>query len=799
MNRIIKIVHLEDDGNDAILVKKAIESEISSCVIKRVTNKDEFVKAIDNNQCDLIISDFALPTFDGIEALKIARKLAPNVPYIYVSGHIGEDRAIEALKNGATDYVLKDKPSKLVPAIIRALKEVKEKEERRILEKAVRASERFAKSTLDAMTVPVAVLDDKGVILVINKAWKKNLYNEASVPQGLKEGENYIEKCLEGAVAESDASKFARGLLSVFNESAKTYSQDYSFYSAGEKKWFRSIVEKFEEAGPVRLVILHIDITETKLATEKLKDSEKRYRLLAENSSDMISSHDADWKFLYVSPACRQLLGYNPGELIGTKIFEIIDQDDWEEISQIGNTVFEEGKAHSVISRTRKKDGSYVWIEMTAKRILNDATGDVESIVAISRDISDRKNYEFELKTAKEKAEELNKLKTSFLANMSHELRTPLIGIMGYAEILKSQPINSEYREMAETIFNSGYRLLETLNLILDLSRIESNKTYLKYKLIDCVAKIKLIVKLFSKVAEKKNLYLEFDSEIDFLEIETDERMFTAIIENLINNALKFTDEGGVTVNISVIEKDENPWVKIKVTDTGIGIPEESQAIIFEEFRQVSEGYGRGFEGTGLGLTISRKFVEKLNGTITLESHPETGTTFIVSLPVNKVIEENIVQREMESVRENLKPNKSDENENGIEVSLPSVLLVEDDTTTSSVTDMILNKIYDLDITNNGLKAIQMAKTKKYSAILMDINLGYGINGLETTKQIKALPGYDNVSIIAFTAFAMENDKSEFLAAGCTHYISKPFAKKELLEVVKAATDSSIHLEIKSY
>ena len=788
LKRIIRIVHLEDDENDAYLVKEAINSEITNCTIHRVATKEEFIDAISNEQCDLIISDFALPTFDGIEALKIAQKLVPRVPYIYVSGHIGEDRAIEALKNGATDYVLKDKQSKLVPAILRALKEVEENEKRKLLEEAVKESERFAKSTLDAMTVPVAVLDGDGFLLVTNKAWKMNQYPDASVPQGLNEGENYIQECFKDSANNSTASEFATGIQSVFQNLEKIYIQEYSFVSSGEKKWFRSIVDKFKEAGPLRVIILHIDITESKSANERLKVSEKRYRLLAENSSDMISTHDKNWKFQYVSPASFQLFGYQPDELLYNAITEFIHPEDKCKILEISSSILEEGNVHSITFRTRKKDGTYIWTEMTAKRILNDFTGEAESIIAVSRDISERKNYELELKTAKEKAEEMNRLKSNFLANMSHELRTPLIGILGFADLLKCELVASESIEMAETIFKSGNRLLETLNLILDLASIEANKMKMKFKIFDCVAKVKEIVKLFTKAANTKNLYLKVESDIDALEINLDERMFTAIFESLINNAIKFTDEGGVTITISTYNREGIPSVKIKVIDSGIGIPEESKSLIFDEFRQVSEGYGRGFEGTGLGLTITKNFIKKLNGEIELESELSKGTTFSVSFYINQNNQTGASEQSDGIGNENNEQVNSTEDLVKTQRRLPSILLVEDDETTRSVTGIFLKNYFIIETASDALSAIKMAKEKKYSAILMDINLGIGMNGVEAAREIKKLPGYKDISIIAFTAFAMEKDKEEFLNACCSHYLSKPFTKQELLDVVRAAT-----------
>ena len=216
---------------------------------------------------------------------------------------------------------------------------------------------------------------------------------------------------------------------------------------------------------------------------------------------------------------------------------------------------------------------------------------------------------------------------------MSHELRTPLIGILGFSQILSSELTSEEHKDMADTIYNSGNRLLSTLNLILDLSRIEADKLEIMNVLFDGIECVKEILKLLKNAADKKGLLLNLDSTRDTFKLRTDRRLFTAIIESVVDNAIKFTKKGCVIVQVEEEIKNANSLIVIKVIDTGIGIAKESQEIIFDEFRQVSEGYGRNFEGIGLGLTITKRFVDKLNGSISVESEIGKGTTLIIKLP----------------------------------------------------------------------------------------------------------------------------------------------------------------------
>lgn len=254
----------------------------------------------------------------------------------------------------------------------------------------------------------------------------------------------------------------------------------------------------------------------------------------------------------------------------------------------------------------------------------------------IFRDITLQKKAEAEIIIAKEKAEEMSQIKSNFLANMSHELRTPMVAILGFSEILLTYHKDPEIAEMIKSIHLGGKRLMHTINSILDLSRLESSNTQLSKTLTDIILIIEDEVKLYKSIAANKNLYINIESDKNEFRIATDEKIVQSIIENLLNNAIKFTNKGGITIKVKreYYHKNINECVVISITDTGIGIPNESQHIIFDEFRQVSEGLGRRFEGTGLGLTITKKLVELIGGEISVESKPGKGSTFTVKIPV---------------------------------------------------------------------------------------------------------------------------------------------------------------------
>ena len=385
-----------------------------------------------------------------------------------------------------------------------------------------------------------------------------------------------------------------------------------------------------------------------------------------------------------------------------------------------------------------------------------------------------------ELVKAKEKAEEMNQLKTRFLANMSHELRTPMVGILGYTEILKNEVTNPELKEMSEEIYVSANRLLETLNLILDLSKIEANKSEIHPVEINVTDVTLNQVKCFQELAKKKNIFINIIPKEEQLYAMLDERIFRQIINNLVSNAIKFTLKGGVTIEINKEVINENENVVIRVKDTGIGIPKESHQIIFEEFRQASEGLNRIFEGSGLGLSITKRFVELMDGKISVESEHGKGSTFIVSFPSCKhrnsfKIKEPAKNNNLSNVK--TKPETTDKD-------LPLVLLVEDDISNAGVIEYLLQDVCKVDFVKSGEEALEITTQKQYAAIIMDIALGAGIDGIETTKRIRKMKGYRDLPIIAVTALAMKGQRESFLAEGCSHYISKPFNNKTLLDLM---------------
>ncbi len=382
----------------------------------------------------------------------------------------------------------------------------------------------------------------------------------------------------------------------------------------------------------------------------------------------------------------------------------------------------------------------------------------------------DRKEYETELSTAKIKAEESEMLKTNFLANMSHELRTPLNGILGFANILRSELNSPDHIDIIDTIELSGNRLLETLNLILDLSTLESNQLTIKYHPFSITNIVQECAEIYTLRAAIKGLTFQTHIARHY-NLLSDEKILKTVIKKLLDNALKYTKSGIIKLDVSHETTDTINYLLIKVSDTGIGIKPEYHATIFEPFRQVSEGYTREYEGSGLGLSLAKKYINLLKGDIKLKSEPERGSEFTIKIP-------GVIHDDLNDSNEDMTYKLSPE------ISKLNILVVEDDFTNRKYLEMILKKRYDVSVADNGALAFQLAKNSKFDIILMDINLGREMNGVETTELIRALDGYKDIPIAAVTANAMSGQRERFLNSGFTHYISKPFKKDDLLNLI---------------
>lgn len=505
------------------------------------------------------------------------------------------------------------------------------------------------------------------------------------------------------------------------------------------------------------------------------KNAEERLRTLSravEQSPAIIVITDTNGDIEFVNPKFTEVTGYTLNEVLGRNP-RILKSGNTsrDEYKTLWKTI-SDGKEWRGEFLNKKKNGELYWESAYISPILNES-GKIINYIALKEDINERKKLIADLIEAKEKAEEMNRIKAYFFANMSHELRTPFVGIVGFSELLAESLSNPDEKEMAEQILKSSKRLTDTLNKILNVTRLEFDKIELRIREVNIIDLVNQLVTLFSKSAQNKNLELRTSFGKDKIVIKTDGRLLEEILSNLINNAIKYTHSGYIEVNADLKIENNTDVILIQVKDTGVGIPKNKQEIIWQEFRQVSEGMNRSFEGTGLGLTIIKKYVETLKGTISLDSEIGKGSTFIIIIPVQKIEEVKAQSSDANPGKQNLIKEFPKNNK-------PKILYVEDDVIALSYVDKVLRVFYQVDTAYNANTALDLVNKNNYEAMLLDINLGKGIDGVELMQLIRKNEKYKKVPIVAVTAYAAESDRLEFLAKGFSHYLSKPFTSVDL-------------------
>ncbi len=514
------------------------------------------------------------------------------------------------------------------------------------------------------------------------------------------------------------------------------------------------------------------DITEEKAKTEELR---KLSRAVEQNTTSVIITN-ADGEIEYANPKFLETTGYRLNEVIGQtpRLFNSGVQSR-EFYKNLWQTILA-GNEWRGEFQNKKRNGEIYW-DFTSISPIKNKNGKITHFVAIKEDITERKKFDDEMLIVKDEAEHAYKVKTSLLANMSHELRTPLNGIIGFSQLLKDYVGDQDAQMMLDKIIKSGQRLSSTFTEILSLSELEMGDVEIKNTQVDLALFCQEMKLLFIDRAEAKNLSLDVDMQTDSLNTFSDEGWLSRITTHLIDNAIKFTNQGGIIIQLqNSIIKNDIEYAVVNIIDTGIGIKEEEQKSLFKEFRQVSEGTRRNFEGLGLGLSLAKRMAMNLSCLITFESEFGKGSTFsiwiplLTEIPMEKMLPEPVILNELSETKSNAKELQ--------------ILLVEDNPLNIEVVEKFLSKTGVVTPVRNGEAAVKAAKGSTFDLLLVDISLGHGMDGIEVLKQIRLLENYSNVPALALTGYVSETNKRRFHAAGFNGFLGKPFEKKDLLSYI---------------
>lgn len=549
-----------------------------------------------------------------------------------------------------------------------------------------------------------------------------------------------------------------------------------------------------EDVGSIKQLMHELQVHQTELemqneelqkAQEELRKSEQRYAELFDSAPISYFTLSDSGEILDLNLTAAEKFGMDKDYLVNKSLYEFIDKPSRDRLYLHLVEVFKtDTHQQCELPITIQPSDPYVpkpshektitfWALLESK-VFQESGGKKLCRTVIS-DITDRKNMESELNEAKEKAEENDSLKSAFLANMSHEIRTPMNGILGFAELLKKPELSeSEKSQYIEVINKSGHRLINTLNDIVEISKIEAGVSIVDKQEVNINRKIEDLVQFFQPEANNKEITLTLDALLpeNHSTIFTDESKIESILTNLIKNALKYTDKGEIHIGCSL----KGGTVRFYVEDTGIGIPQKRQDAIFNRFEQADIGDKRAFEGSGLGLALTKSYVSMLNGSIGLESVEGKGSTFLVNLPFEQPLSENSKESKSGAVKDG--PCLEDHH--------LKILVAEDDEASFLVLAIILKKIpCEVIHAYTGKQALDLAyKNPDLDVILMDIKMPE-MDGYEATRQIREFNS--KVNIIAQTAYALKGDQAKSLNAGINDYITKPVQEKALMEALKAA------------
>ncbi len=519
-----------------------------------------------------------------------------------------------------------------------------------------------------------------------------------------------------------------------------------------------------------------IDITQKKQTELAIQESEEKFRNIFESFQDIYFRCSRKGKIEMISPSVKELIGYSQEDLLGKNIKNFYK--DEKGLVSVIRQLLENTSARNVETNIIAKDGKSIPCICNI-RLFNQGTKNAY-IEGVARDITVMKQANQNLKTAKELAEKSLKIKEGFLANMSHEIRTPMNGIIGMIDLISSTDLDKEQEKYVKTIKKSSETLLNILNDILDLSKIEAGKMELKKIPVKLKSTMEKLYALFSQQAQSKeiNLYYHMDKNLPE-KILLDETRLLQILSNLTSNAIKFTDGGG-SINISlktIIKDGKKNIIKVVVSDSGIGISQENIRKLFSSFTQIDHSSTKTFGGTGLGLSISKELCKLMNGDMGVYSALGLGSSFWFTFEADSTDQEVIDEDEL--LNNDVAIHDFFDNQK------PHVLIVDDNVVNRQVAGEILKKsgcIVDLAV--NGTESIEKARENEYDVIFMDIQMP-DMDGVTATKKIKALGLKKLAPIVAMTAYSMKEDKERFIKSGLDDYISKPIKANELLKKIR--------------
>ncbi len=520
-----------------------------------------------------------------------------------------------------------------------------------------------------------------------------------------------------------------------------------------------------------------VDITAQQEGQDMLRRSEQRYRQLFENMAQGVVYYNNNGEIVMANPAAEKIFGLSFNNSTGQYSFD----PNWKMVHPDGTAIREdEHPAHQALQTGKpaekvligfehRNSGEQKWINVSAIPQPEDSDKPSGSVFATFEDVTALYTVAQELRLTRDEARKANQLKDSFIANLSHEIRTPLNALLGFSDLLLSgirDMQESGIDEFLLEVNKAGSRLMRSMDLILNYSRTQVEDYPLIPSEIDLMDLIEQQSTDYIEIAKKRGIGFSIEALCEKTVITADEYSLGIAFGNLIDNALKYTHEGHISIRLFC----EQSHLCVEIADTGIGMAPEFIEKIFTPYFQEDIGPNRAYEGLGLGLSLSRKLLEYNNATINVKSTKEKGSIFTITF------NESVLKKDMQSKTNNSSYSPTE--------SLPVILVVEDDASSQFYMEVILNRAFRPIIVSNDREVFDVLEKEKVAMILMDISLRESMSGLDITRKIRSEPRFKEIPVVAVTAHAFPTDKQRSLEAGCNEYLSKPVKRGELLAVI---------------
>lgn len=672
----IRILHLEDDVLDAELAATTLTSDGLAVDLQRVDSREMFAAALVAGRFDVILSDYNLPAYDGLTAHQDASRLAPDTPFIFLSGALGEDLAADLLKSGATDFVLKQRIAKLPVAVRRAL------HESRLRQQSRRAEDEIRKLNAD----------------------------------------------LEARVVERSAD------LAVT----------------------RATLEDREA---------------------QLKGTTQRLEAILKYSPHLIQVKDLEGRYILINPAAERVLGAPADAVVGKRPHDVMPPRLADVVHAHDETTIRENRAMHFEETLLQSDGAHIFA--STRFPIYDARGVAAGVCDMSLDITAQKHTNDEVKLARLEALRANRAKSDFLSKMSHELRTPLNAILGFAQLFTIDTLTPDQAENVQQILAGGRHLLDLINEVLDITRIESGQLSVSNEPVDVIDVVKSAIELIAPLASASGITVDTSSLPDpSTAVRADRQRLKQVLLNLLSNAVKYNRSNGrVTVGFEVPSPRR---FRITVTDTGAGIPPSKLKLLFQPFERLG-AENTATEGTGLGLALSRALCEAMEGTLGVQSVVDEGTTFWIELALAELqaIPPDVAAASTAATQQ---PHGEG-----------TVLYIEDNAANVRLLSRALSRRPKVTLLHagNGRDGLEMVKNRLPDMVLLDLHLP-DMSGEDVLRRLWEDRGTRHIPIVIFTADATPGLARRLRGAGAAAMLNKPLELTQALNVIDRLLNRSV-------